>query len=194
MLGLGGRNTVRQFFTRPFPFRRSASGFQHSEQMSYSRPSISLSRHSFVSPQRSQTVIGSPEGTAVVDSSALNREGELPQNPKNSHSRPVLRKPALARGFPLTRAACDDWSWRVPRFDPMFYSTRADHISGPSAVATRIEPMALCYLQASIGAGTGAGQRIATVGTSEQEHVRELLNRFHVVPLTLDGARRRRSV
>src|SRR6266550_545916 len=55
-----GRNTVSRFFTLPLPLSFCANGFQHSEQISYSLPSISFSRQSLASPQRSQIIMDSP--------------------------------------------------------------------------------------------------------------------------------------
>ncbi len=40
-----GRNTVSRFFTLPLPLSFCANGFQHSEQISYSLPSISVLLH-----------------------------------------------------------------------------------------------------------------------------------------------------
>jgi len=59
----GGRNTVSRFFVLPFPFSPCANGVQHSEQISYSLPSISFWRQSFVSPQRSQIIMDPPPET-----------------------------------------------------------------------------------------------------------------------------------
>src|SRR6266480_7957878 len=56
----GGKNTVSRFFTLPFPLSFCANGFQHSEQMSYSLPSISFCRQSFATPQRSQIIMDFP--------------------------------------------------------------------------------------------------------------------------------------
>src|SRR6266404_5598739 len=53
----GGKNTVSRLFTLPFPLSFCANGFQHSEQISYSLPSISFCRQSFASPQRSQIIM-----------------------------------------------------------------------------------------------------------------------------------------
>src|SRR6266568_3308519 len=55
-----GKNTVSRFFTLPFPLSFCANGFQHSEQISYSLPSISFSKQSFASPQRSQVIMDFP--------------------------------------------------------------------------------------------------------------------------------------
>jgi hypothetical protein len=52
-----GKNTVSRSFFRPFPLSLWAKGFQHSEQISYSLPSISFCRQFFASPQRSQIIM-----------------------------------------------------------------------------------------------------------------------------------------
>src|SRR5215470_6610736 len=67
LTGLGGdRNTNSRFFALPFPFSLCASGVQQSEQISYSLPSISFCRQSFVSPQRSQIIIDSPPKLVAI--------------------------------------------------------------------------------------------------------------------------------
>jgi len=59
----GGKKTVSRVLARPFPVSFFASGFQHTEQISYSLPSISFCRQSLVSPQRSQVIMGSPRSS-----------------------------------------------------------------------------------------------------------------------------------
>src|SRR5260221_12120372 len=49
----GGNKTISRLIARPFPLSFCANGFQHSEQISYSFPSISFCRQSLASPQRS---------------------------------------------------------------------------------------------------------------------------------------------
>src|SRR5713101_7149952 len=53
----GGRNTVSGFFGLPFPLSFFSSGVQQSAQMSYSLPSISLSKQVLVWPHKSQIII-----------------------------------------------------------------------------------------------------------------------------------------
>src|SRR5713226_3848154 len=67
---LGGGNKTVSRIARPFPLSFCANGFQHSEQILYSLPSMSFCRQSFASPQRSQIIMDSPpesrrNGTAL---------------------------------------------------------------------------------------------------------------------------------
>jgi hypothetical protein len=55
--GSGSKTISRSLQIRPFPFSFAAKGSQQPGQMSYFLPSISRSMHSFVSPQKSQTII-----------------------------------------------------------------------------------------------------------------------------------------
>src|SRR5712664_1719162 len=56
----GGNKTISRLIARPFPLSFCANGFQHSEQISYSLPSISFCRQSLVPPHRSQIIIDFP--------------------------------------------------------------------------------------------------------------------------------------
>jgi hypothetical protein len=73
----GGRNTVSRSFGLPFPLSLSASGVQHSEQMSYSLPSISFCKQFFVSPQRSQIIISFPLLQRIFAVSGLSQHSTL---------------------------------------------------------------------------------------------------------------------
>jgi len=55
----GGKKIIsRSFFLAlPFPFSFSASGFQQSEQISYTMPSMSFCEHSLAWPHRSQRIM-----------------------------------------------------------------------------------------------------------------------------------------
>src|SRR6266852_8255806 len=70
---LGGGNKTVSRIARPFPLSFCANGFQHSEQILYSLPSMSFCRQSFASPQRSQIIMDFPRKlfAAVLHSSPI---------------------------------------------------------------------------------------------------------------------------
>ena len=76
--------------------------------------------------------------------------------------------------------AVPERSAAIPYFYPVLYRHHANHIARPSAKAVRPEPMRIRNLEIAIGAGTSGGQRPCALGTSEQQHVRELFVQLHV--------------
>jgi hypothetical protein len=62
----GGSKTISRLIARPFPLSFCANGFQHSEQISYSLPSISFCRQSLASPQRSQIIMDFPRNLVAT--------------------------------------------------------------------------------------------------------------------------------
>lgn len=60
---------------------------------------------------------------------------------------------------------------RLPWLHPMFSRFKSDHWASPAAMTMWIEQMGIGIFQTSLGAGTGGGQRPATLRTSKEKHV-----------------------
>src|SRR6266478_4216027 len=118
----GGNKTISRLIARPFPLSFCANGFQHSEQISYSLPSISFCRQSLASPHRSQIIMDFSQETLCNGSSLFPDKRLLPTFYKvrtlSGPSRITLRSEAGQRLGLILKGRDNVWQANHPQHSP----------------------------------------------------------------------------